>query len=124
MATNAVQKGDKLTYSNTSTAISSGDVVIVGSLVGIAEVDIAATTGVGTVFVGRGVVTVPKVTGVAWTNGMKLTWDSNVAKFDTPGNVTEATGDIENSCVAFGAALSAAATGSVLINVGVGDVHA
>jgi predicted RecA/RadA family phage recombinase len=124
MTTNYVQPGDVVTYSNTSTAISAGDVVIIGSLIGIALVNIAATSGTGSVFVGRGVVTVPKDSNRAWTNGMKITWDASVSKFDTPAGITEATGDIENNTVAFGAAAQSATTGKALINVGVGDVHA
>ena len=49
MATNYKGVGNTIQYANTGSAISSGAVVIVGDLVGIAETDIAATTGVGTV---------------------------------------------------------------------------
>ena len=41
MATNYVNEGTVITYSNSGSAISSGDVVVVGEQIGIALSDIA-----------------------------------------------------------------------------------
>ncbi len=42
MATNFIQKGDVIDYTPSS-AVESGDVVVIGSLVGVATTDIAAS---------------------------------------------------------------------------------
>lgn len=120
MATNYIEDGEVIPYTNTGAAIASGAVVAIGNLIGVALVDIPATSGVGSVAL-NGVFTLPKVTGAAWTQGAKLLWVASAGKFDV-GSATPATGDISNCCVAFAAAGSAAATGQVLLNVGVGTV--
>jgi predicted RecA/RadA family phage recombinase len=79
---------------------------------------------VGIVNIGRNVVTAPKVAGNAWTSGEKLTWDLSEAAFDSSAAITAANGDISGNAVAFGDALSASTTGSVLLNVDVGTVEA
>ena len=121
MAANYVKQGLSLTFVNTGAEIKSGDVVVVGNLIGVAEVDIPATTGTGTVAI-SGVFTMPKVTGSAWTQGAGLLYDVSAAKFDV-GTATADTGDISGCCVAANAALSAANTGLVLLNIGVGTVN-
>ena len=120
MATNFVQDGDVLTYANTGSAIASGAVVAIGSLIGIALTDIAATSGTGPVQI-EGVFTVPKATGSAWTQGCKLNWDASAGKFDI-GTATPAAGDVSVCCVAAAAAASGDTTGKVLLNVGVGTI--
>lgn len=72
--TNFIQDGDTIEYVNAGSAISAGDVVVIGKLVGIAVTDIAATTGVGTVSL-EGVFNVPKHVGTAFTQGAQLFWD-------------------------------------------------
>lgn len=79
--TNFVQDGETLEYTNTGSAISAGSVVIVGTIVGVAAADIAATTGVGTVVI-AGVFNLPKNVGTAITQGALVYWDA------TPGEVT------------------------------------
>ena len=116
MATTFVGEGHTLEYSNTGSAISAGAVVVMTNIIGIAETNIAATTGVGSVAI-RGRWTVPKTTGAAWTQGMQLTYDVSTSKFDTPANLTEATGDVLLCAVAAKAAASGDTTGEVLINV-------
>lgn len=120
MTSKYVQDGDIMDYANAGSAIASGAVVAVGNLIGVALADIAATSGVGSVAL-EGVFTLPKVTGTAWTQGAKLLWDASAGKFDL-GTATPATGDISGCCVAFAAAASAATTGLVKLNVGVGTV--
>ena len=68
MATNHVQRGDVLDWANgTGSAVSSGELVIVGTLAAVALVDIADGES-GSVAV-RDVWTLPKATGVALTQG-------------------------------------------------------
>ena len=49
MATNIIQSGQIIEYTNTGSAISAGDPVLIGNLLGVALTDIAASTGVGSV---------------------------------------------------------------------------
>ncbi|MCB0249766.1 MAG: DUF2190 family protein [Anaerolineae bacterium] len=111
MSDNYIAPGNTLEYTNTGTAISSGDVVIVGHLVTIAETDIAATTGVGTVNI-EGVYEVACDSADVITVGMLLDWDASASKFvDAIGSA--ATGDNENGVVA----VSAAGSGVTVVNV-------
>ena len=110
MSANKTGAGNSVQYSNTGTAISSGDVVIVGDLVGIAETDIAATTGVGTVAI-EGVYTVACDSADVIKVGQSLVWDASADKFvDTN---TPATGDNTGGVVA----MTAAGTGVVFLDV-------
>lgn len=94
-------KGDRLPYSNISTAIAEGDVVIITSgtsgYIGIAVSDIAATTGTGELEVG-GVWTLPKTSGEAFTFGQVVYWDGTAltgtssSTFTRAGIVAEAAG--------------------------------
>lgn len=110
MSANYTQKGDTLEYSNSGSAISSGDVVIIGGLVGIAETDIAATSGAGTVCI-EGVFEVACNTADLITQGQTLTWDDSASEFvDTN---TPASGDNAGGVVA----MEAAGSGVVLVEV-------
>lgn len=120
MTTKFKQPGDVLDYTNTSgSTIAAGTPVVMGNIIGVALADIA-NNDTGSVAI-EGVFTLPKVTGSAWTIGSKLLWDASAGKFDV-GTATPATGDVSVCCVAAGAAASAATTGPVLLNVGVGTV--
>lgn len=111
MAANYKGVGNTIQYSNTGTAISSGDVVIVGSLVGIAETDIAATTGVGTVNI-EGEYEVACNSADVISVGQVLDWDASASEFvDAIGSA--ASGDNENGVVA----VSAAGAGVTLVRV-------
>jgi len=120
MTTKYVMDGDVIDYANTGSAIAAGSVVAIGNLIGVALVDIPATSGVGSVKL-SGVFNLPKATGAEWAQGAKLLWDVSAGKFDV-GTATPATGDISNCCVAAAAAGSAATTGWVMLNMGVGTV--
>lgn len=79
MATSFIQCGDTIDFANSGTAISSGDVVIIGyRQLGIALVDIAATSGTGAVKV-EGVFELAKNTSDALVMGQKVWWN-NTAK--------------------------------------------
>lgn len=110
MSANYKQVGNTLEYSNTGTAISSGDVVIVGSLVGIAETDIDATTGVGTVNV-EGVYEVACNSADVIAVGQTLVWDASATEFVDAN--TPASGDNTGGVVA----MTAAAGTVVLVEV-------
>lgn len=75
---NFVQAGNVIQYSNVGSAIVSGDIVVIGDRVGVAMVDIAATTGVGSVSM-DGVYDLPKTTSQAWVQGDKLFYDSSTS---------------------------------------------
>ena len=83
---NFVQKGRHLTYINAGSAIAAGAVVVVGKIIGIAETDIAATTGEGTLVV-EGVFALAKTAGLAVAQGDKLYWNTSTsAASRTRGN--------------------------------------
>ena len=90
MASNFVQPGDVIDHVATAN-ISSGDVVKVGAILGVALADIA-NGDTGPVAV-RGVFTVPKVTAAVIAAGEDLTWDVSAGKFDDNA-ATPATGDV------------------------------
>lgn len=120
MATNYVEEGSNLLYSNTGSAISSGDVVVVGEQIGVALVDIAATTGTGTVAM-EGVFNLPKVSGAVIAQGESVIWDVSATAFDDNA-ATPATGDVSNACTAWEGAGSGVTTIAVKINTGKGTV--
>ncbi|WP_444890036.1 capsid cement protein [Microbulbifer sp. DLAB2-AA] len=92
MATNFVQDGRMLDYTNsTSSVITSGQVLAVGAVLGVAMDDIAV--GESGVIAIDGVFTVPKVSGAVIAQGESLTWDVSAAAFDDSA-ATAATGDI------------------------------
>lgn len=78
MSTKEVQEGKRLDFTNSGSAISSGDVVVIGEGVGVAISDIAASTGVGAVHT-EGVFQLAKVTGTAFSQGDRLFWDTSNA---------------------------------------------
>jgi predicted RecA/RadA family phage recombinase len=97
MAANYKAIGSTIEWTNGGTAVSSGDVVIVGDLVGIAAVDIA-NGATGTVHI-EGVFEVACNASDTITQGMLLDWDASAGEFvDAIG--TAASGDNENGVVA------------------------
>jgi predicted RecA/RadA family phage recombinase len=106
MAGNFSHEGRVIDYVNTTgVAITSGSVVKMGCVLGVALTDIAiGATG----SVGFGVFRdIPKVTAAVWLQGDSLTWDVSAGKFDDNAAVA-ATGDIT------GAAAYAVAAGANL----------
>ena len=97
---NYIQAGNTITATNGGeTTIDSGTAVLVGTIVGVALNDIAPG-GSGPVAT-EGVFSLPKVAGVAVTQGAALTWDVSEAALtaDTP-----AEGDVVGVAVAWSAA--------------------
>lgn len=120
MSTNYVQDGEVITFLNTGAAISAGDVVVVGTQIGIALVDIEATTGSGAVAM-EGVFTVPKVSAAVIAQGEEVFYDVSAGEFDDNA-ATPATGDVSNCCIAWEAGVGAQTTIKIKLNVGVGLV--
>lgn len=115
MSRTFVQPGKVVSHTAAS-AISSGDIVVMGDIIGVALADIASGE-VGSVSI-QGVHKVAKVAGTAWGQGAKLDWDASAEAFDIA--VTPASGDVEDAGVAASAAGSADTTGEILLTPGVG----
>lgn len=110
MATNMIQAGEVLNWTNGSgSAVTAGTVVPLLSRCGIAMVDIA-NAATGSVAL-EGVWTVPKATGATWSFGETLYWDAAAGKV-----TTTSTGNTPAGC-AFAAALSGDTTGQLLLGV-------
>lgn len=92
MADNFWANGEVFDWTNAGSAVVSGQVVVIGKLLGVALVDIAGSGGVGTVGI-LGVYTVPKVSGAVIAQGENLTWDVSAGAFDDNA-ATPATGDV------------------------------
>ena len=109
MAQNFVQDGDVLQHT-AAAAITAGQVVKIGNVLGVALVDIPAG-GTGSVKT-TGVFTVPKVSGSVIAQGGLLLWDvsanSGAGAFAV-GSATPATGDVSGP-VAYAAEAAAAGT--------------
>lgn len=120
MATTYQQDGTTLTYTNTGTAISSGDVVVVGEQIGVALNDIAATTGVGELGM-EGVYVLPKVSAAVIAAGESVIWDASAGAFDDNA-ATPATGDVSGCCIAWEGAGAGVTTIAIKLNVGKGTV--
>lgn len=121
MATNYVNEGTVLTFANTGAAISSGDVVVVGEILGVALEDIAATSGTGAVQI-EGVFDVPKLDAAVIAQGEGVIWDSSEGSFDDNA-ATPATGDVSGSAIAMeGLGATTGALIKVKLNVTPGTV--
>lgn len=98
---NYEQRGDVMTIT-AGANITSGQVVKVGALLGVASADIA-NGAQGEVAI-TGVFTVPKVSAAVIAQGERLVWDVSAAAFDDSA-ATPATGDVSGeAAVAFEAA--------------------
>ncbi|TAH67641.1 MAG: DUF2190 family protein [Rhodopseudomonas palustris] len=73
---NYLQPGDAITVPAPAD-VTSGDLVVVGSLFGVAATD--ADNGADVVLNTSGVYTLPKTSAQAWTVGAKVYWDATNA---------------------------------------------
>lgn len=105
---NYVAPGEVLELTAPSGGVVSGFPVLIGSLVVVPTVTAAQTEKFSALV--AGVVTVPKATGTAWTEGLKLYWDVADGQFNTSSSGNTLAG------VAAAAALSAAATGQIRLD--------
>lgn len=104
---NKVKRGDSLTRTAPAGGVISGNAYLIGAQLIVAASTVAATWP----FEGeaRGVFTLPKATGSAWTEGQLLYWD-NTAKNVT----TVSTSNTRIGC-ADAAALAGDTTGQVYL---------
>jgi len=116
MATNYVNEGDSIVYSNPSSGsdIESGDVVVLEDMLGVALVDIDAGEK-GTVKI-EGVFDLPMTASQAVELGEKIHWDTSAKKFINQAAPTAA-GDVENCAVAMEKLASAAGTKTVRVKL-------
>lgn len=115
MASNYVCEGDVLQYVATAATVS-GQVVVIGDLVGIALVNLASgETGSAMI---EGVFEVAKVAGAAIAQGARVDWDASASAFAE--GITTATGDVSGCGVAYEAAASAATSMKVRLTPGTG----
>lgn len=117
MSTNKVEDGKVIVYTNTGSAITAGSIVVMSHTIGVALVDIAATTGTGAVAIEGVFSGIPKVTAAVFVQGEKLLWDSSVSKFDDSAAVA-ASGDILGACVAWVAGTSSDTTCTIKLTPG------
>ena len=121
MAVQFLQVGDTINYSNAGSAISAGAVVVMGHTIGIALVDIAATTGTGAVAIEGVFSGVPKVSAAVFTQGENLIWDvshnSSAGGFDD-SSATPATGDITGGAIAWVAGANLETTCTIKLTPG------
>ena len=101
MATNYIQDGAVIDWTNGGTAVSSGDVVAIGTngdaILGVALVDIA-NGATGSVQI-EGVFSVPKADAAVIAVGEFVTWDASAGNFDDNA-ATPATGDVSDGAFA------------------------
>lgn len=108
MATNYKSSGDVIQVTAGS-AITSGSVVKVGQILGVALTDIA-NGSTGSVAI-RGIFTVPKVSAAVIAQGESLVWDVSAGAFDDNA-ATPATGDVSGA-----AAVAAEAAGNTITSM-------
>ena len=119
MAKNFVQDGLTIEFT-AAAAVASGDVVVIGSLIGVA-LDAVANGEIGVASI-EGVFELPKTTGTANTVGELIDFDitaAEISKLAVP-----AAGDIVGCGVAFAAAASGDTTILVKINEGSSTISA
>lgn len=117
MATNIVQEGKVLNWTNaTGSAVVSGQMVRIGTLLGVAITDIAngATGDVQVAAVWR----LPKVTATVIAVGAAVDFVAATGLIDT--GITPAAGDLQNCGTATAAAGNGDTTVDVLLNMGYG----
>jgi len=103
--TNFVQKGDTLTVTAPA-EVTSGSLVVVGSLIGVAAFD--AASGADVEIKTTGVFTLPKTTTDVVTQGAALYWNASTEKLTiTPGT---------DSKPLVGLATTAAGSGATTVN--------
>jgi predicted RecA/RadA family phage recombinase len=106
---NFIKPGDVVTFTAPGGGVTAGAVVRIGTIVGIATSTVAA--GLPFELATKGVYLVPKIAGVAWTEGALIYHDSTANNF---GTVVSAT-TMRAGCAAV-AALSGDTTGYVRLH--------
>lgn len=115
---NYQQRGDVIEVSAASAAVVSGQIVLIGAVVAVANHGAAQGEPFNALRVGTFVA--PKAIGVAFAQGEPVMWDESAGMFAAVG--APAVGDITGAAVAFEAADAAAATFVVLLPGAIGTV--
>lgn len=117
---NYIKPGETRDWTNdTGSAVSSGDVVVVGQQLAIASVDIANGATGSVCFEGE--FSVPKVSAAVIKHGEMVIWDVSAGAFDDNA-ATPATGDVSNAAVAAEDGASGATTLRVQLSNRIGTV--
>lgn len=103
---NYVQRGDVLEVAAAAAAVASGQVVVVGALIGIANHPAASGQPYNATL--SGVFEVPKSAGAAFTQGQPLMWDASANAFAAVA--TPASGDVTNAGITAWLPAASAAT--------------
>lgn len=104
---NFIGIGDRIPVASMPEEATSGEFIKIGALFGVAEATVAS--GEAGALKRTGVFLLPKVTGTAWTQGMKLFWDASAKKFTPDSSKTPV------NAVAWIAAGTNDTTGQVLL---------
>ena len=117
MATNYVTDGSTVNYTNEGAAISSGGLVVIGTLIGVALTDIGnGETGAISL---EGVFSLPKVPADNFAQGEQVFYDVTANQFS---NGAPAAGDILNAGVAVAVAEAASQVGAIKLNGNGGSI--
>lgn len=111
---NFLATGNTIPIASMPEAADSGEFIKVGALYGVAQA--AYESGAAGILARTGVFLLPKVTGVAWSQGDRLFWDVSAKKFTK--DATKYTVD----AAAFVAALSGDTSGQVLLGASEGGL--
>lgn len=113
MATNFVQEGTTVSFT-AGQAYSSGDVVVLGSMLGVVLDDVAnGATGQAAI---SGVYNLPKVSAAVIAVGESIQWDVSAAGVEDDA-ATPASGDLVGCGIAMEAAGNGVTTIAVKLNV-------
>ena len=112
---NYTRDGNTVDYTNAGSAITAGQIVVMGHTIGVAAVDIA-TGETGAVYI-RGQFKVPKVSAAVFAVGEKLVYDVSAGAFDDSA-ATPATGDITGGAIAAVAGANGETTCEVILTPG------
>jgi predicted RecA/RadA family phage recombinase len=106
---NFIQTGDVLELTAPAGGVSSGDLVIVGAIAGVAAKDAAEDEKVN--IQTTGVFSLPKTSAQAWSEGDRIYWDAANSRADKTATLGTFIG------IAAAAAANPSATGKVRLNV-------
>lgn len=119
MTTAYIQAGDVMGTYISASAITAGQIVNVGCMLGVALTSAAANAECTVML--EGVFMVQKTTGTAITRGTKLLWKAGTNKFSI-GTASAVTGDIIGNAVCWSDAASGDTTMRVLFTGAPGTI--
>ena len=117
---NYQQRGEVLQVAAAAAAVASGQVMVIGAVLAVANHPAAAGEPVNATRVG--VFDLPKAAGAAFVAGQPVYWDVSANVFAATG--APAAGDVSGAAVAFEPAVAGATQASVLLTGSVGAVAA